>query len=129
MGARRALLQDHRAQIALLREPGHGVRREKAALPVGASPTRQPLQPEPTGVLLLRCDSLQLAQTGSSPQCSMVPAIEVEADGRRTRPAPPRPTPAMWSTDNRLHFSPSDPLQDPVPLPPMCYVLSRTERP
>ena len=28
------------------------VRREKAALPVGASPTRQPLQPEATGAVM-----------------------------------------------------------------------------
>jgi hypothetical protein len=41
---------------------------------------------------LLRCVGPELARTGSSPQRGEVPAIELEADGRRRRPGSPRLT-------------------------------------
>jgi hypothetical protein len=49
-------------------------------------------------VPFLQCESLLLARSAGSRQRSVMPAIEVEADGRRMRPAPPRLTRTIVSS-------------------------------
>jgi hypothetical protein len=63
-----------------------------------------------------------MARSASSRHCSMVPAIEVEADGRRMQPAPPCLT--SHARRRMLAVLPAvTPFRDPIPLRPdvLCF--------
>src|SRR5258708_34859376 len=65
-----------------------GVRRAKAAFPVGASPTRQPLQPEAIGAVMEETKwlkpSLSVAQIGDSASVQAATRVNAEQSSKRT---------------------------------------------
>jgi len=71
-----------------------GVRRAKAALfPVGASPTRQPLQPEATGAIVevtkrLKPSVKRVTKYGDSASVQAVTRVNAEQASKRTMRRP-----------------------------------------
>jgi hypothetical protein len=65
-----------------------GVRREKAAFPVGASPARQPLQPEATGAVIEETKwlkpSVSLSRIGDCASVQAVTRVNVNKRPRLT---------------------------------------------
>ena len=65
-----------------------GVRREKAAFPVGASPARQPLQPEATGAVMEETKwlkpSVSLSRIGDCASVQAVTRVNVNKRPRLT---------------------------------------------
>src|SRR5438270_6225937 len=73
---------------------GSGVSREKAALSVGASPTRQPLQPETIGAVMEETKwlkpSVSVSRIGDSASVQAVTRVNAEQASKRTMRRPTR---------------------------------------
>src|SRR5260370_39155057 len=71
-----------------------GVRRGKAALSSGASPTRQPLQPEAIGAVMEATKwlkpSISVSRTGDSASVEAATRVNVEQASKRTMRRPTR---------------------------------------
>jgi hypothetical protein len=85
-----------RTLVGAWRKTTPGVRREKAALfPVGASPTRQPLQPEATGAIVevtkrLKPSVKRVTKYGDSASVQAVTRVNAEQASKTTMRRPTR---------------------------------------
>src|SRR5476651_720076 len=71
-----------------------GVRRERRRFPVGARPTRQPLQPEATGAVMEETKwlkpSVSVSRIGDSASVQAVTRVNAEQASKRTMRRPTR---------------------------------------